>query len=203
MNEVVTLLPCSGNVMHLAADSALCKIIYRNIARSIDAAGQARKGNTFKTQRLFKREKKNSQLQYNTAYLKKTEMPQSTENTLESATCTANLRQNKHVNVLNVLVFNVAHCCMWVCFDLSSRLFFECVFFYSPVVHDQHRPHLQPLEELWDPLLCQRSAGLLRWYGVARQHQRCKGADKGAQALHWSLWRTVALKIFKSHTWVS
>ena len=39
------------------------------------------------------------------------------------------------------------------------------------VVHGQHRSHLQPLEEQRDPLLCQRTAGLLWRHGMARQHK--------------------------------
>lgn len=42
------------------------------------------------------------------------------------------------------------------------------------VVHDQHCPHLQPMEEQWDPLLCQWPAGILRWHGLACKHKWCK-----------------------------
>lgn len=50
------------------------------------------------------------------------------------------------------------------------------MFFLSLVVHDQYCSHLQPLEEQWDSLLRQWSARLLRWHGLARQHQRRKTA---------------------------
>lgn len=80
-------------------------------------------------------------------------------------------RQNKNINSF----CQPAHCHMFICSDLSPHCFANVPVCVS-VVHDQHRPHLQPLEKLWDSLLCERSAGLLWRHGLARQHQWRKGA---------------------------
>lgn len=79
------------------------------------------------------------------------------------------VRQNKNINSF----CHPAHCCMLICSGLSHHCFANVPVCVS-VVHDQHRPHLQPLEKLWDSLLCERSAGLLWRHGLACQHQWCK-----------------------------
>lgn len=56
-------------------------------------------------------------------------------------------------------------------FEMFISIYNLCVFSRLSVVHDQHRPYLQPLEELRDPMLRQRSAGLLWRHGLACQHE--------------------------------
>lgn len=68
---------------------------------------------------------------------------------------------------------DVRPCRGLICSDLSHRCFANVAACVS-VVHDQHRPHLQPLEKLRDSLLCERAAGLLWRHGLACQHQWCK-----------------------------
>lgn len=97
------------------------------------------------------------------------DMPQSTENRKE-INFTDVKQENKNINSF----CHPAHCRMLICSDLSPHCFANVPVCVS-VVHDQHRPHLQPLEKLGDSLLCERSAGLLWRHGLACQHQWCKG----------------------------